>query len=69
MSEITITVNGQSESCPGGQSLESYLLGKGIEPQKVVAELNGEILKPQSFKERILNAGDAVEIIHFVGGG
>ena len=69
MSEITITVNGQGESCPGGRSLEAYLLGKGIEPRKVVAELNGEILKPESFSERILNAGDEVEIIHFVGGG
>ncbi|MDL2307466.1 sulfur carrier protein ThiS [Desulfovibrio sp. OttesenSCG-928-C06] len=69
MSEISITVNGQPETCPHSLSLEDYLAGKGINPHKVVAELNGEILKPQSFKERILNAGDEVEIIHFVGGG
>lgn len=67
--KIQISVNGKTETCPAGSSLRAYLAGRETDPKKVVAEINGEILKPEAFDGRILNAGDEVEIIHFVGGG
>jgi thiamine biosynthesis protein ThiS len=35
----------------------------------VVVEWNREILDRRRFDEVILNDGDALEIVHFVGGG
>ena len=66
---IKLIVNGTLASCPTGRSLQDYLLDSGIEPGKVVAEINGKILKPENFGKYVLNAGDQVEIIQFVGGG
>ena len=62
-------LNGEPASCPSGRSLENYLSGAGLDPKKVVAEVNGRILKPEHFTDYQLNAGDQVEVIHFVGGG
>lgn len=67
--DIKITVNGQQEASPEGSSIQDYLKSKGLKPLEVVAELNGEILKPVSFADIFLNDGDNIEFIRFVGGG
>jgi thiamine biosynthesis protein ThiS len=70
MSETTIglTVNGQSVYCRPG-SLLDYLLGTGLDPRTVVAEVNGQILNMETAADHRLAAGDQIEIVHFVGGG
>ncbi|MCL2845136.1 MAG: sulfur carrier protein ThiS [Chitinivibrionia bacterium] len=35
----------------------------------VVIEYNGEILKRVNFDEKVINDGDNIEILSFVGGG
>lgn len=67
--QINFTLNGQPECCLKGISLEQYLNNSSINPAGVVAEANGEILKPDAFGAYIINAEDQIEIIHFVGGG
>lgn len=66
---IRFTVNGLQASCRRGLTLADYLAVAGLEPEKVVVEVNGAILKLEAFGAHILNAGDQVEIIQFVGGG
>ncbi|MDL2321613.1 sulfur carrier protein ThiS [Desulfosarcina sp. OttesenSCG-928-B08] len=66
---IRITVNGQIESCPQGVSVQDYLAARGVNPAEVVAERNGVILRPESFKDSVLGNGDNIEFIRFVGGG
>jgi thiamine biosynthesis protein ThiS len=70
---IEIYVNGEITACPQGQLLETFLAGflarAGLSPDKTIVEINGRICKPEEFGNRILNARDQVEIIHFVGGG
>lgn len=66
---ISFTVNGLEALCRKGLSLKDYLEATGLESQKVVVEINGQIMSVENFGTCELNAGDQVEIIHFVGGG
>ena len=45
--------------------LKKYKLDTG----KVAIELNGLIVQKKSYKNKILKNNDAVEIVHFIGGG
>ena len=38
-------------------------------PEMVSVELNGQILKRAEFEQRILEEGDKVEFLYFMGGG
>ena len=41
----------------------------GLDPRKVAVERNLEIVPKSRFAETLLADGDAIEIVHFVGGG
>jgi thiamine biosynthesis protein ThiS len=46
------------------------LLGRlAIDPLRVAVEHNLKIIKRQTFSEAIVQEGDTVEIVNFVGGG
>ena len=40
-----------------------------IQKTKVAIELNGVIVEKNKYPKVILNKGDKVEIVHFIGGG
>lgn len=65
----TLTVNGSERDHAPGMTVASLLAkvhdGNGV----VVVEVNGAIIPAERFAESPLNAGDRVEIVHFVGGG
>lgn len=69
VSECLITVNGESRACRCGQDVASLLDELALNPEVVVVEINRLIIKPDALGTTPLNAGDQVEIIHFVGGG
>jgi thiamine biosynthesis protein ThiS len=41
----------------------------GLDPRTVVVELNRKIIRRPQLEETALSEGDAVELVHFVGGG
>jgi len=57
-----------SEIAPN-QTVGEMLREKGISAQTVVIEYNNEILKRVNFDEKVINDGDNIEILSFVGGG
>ncbi|MDO5046506.1 sulfur carrier protein ThiS [Campylobacter sp.] len=63
-----LIINGKDESEFIGRSLQDFLSSKNFKTQRVVAEINGEILPKDKF-DTVLNDGDRVEIVCFVGGG
>jgi sulfur carrier protein len=67
--QIEIQLNGKATSLPAGQSVADFLAARGLQDRLVVVELNGEILARAAFTETMLNDGDRVEVVHFVGGG
>jgi sulfur carrier protein len=64
-----ITVNGRQETAGPGATLGGFLALKGIDPEVIVVEINRTIVKREDFGKILLNAGDSVEILRFVGGG
>jgi sulfur carrier protein len=46
-----------------------YIVEIGIDPRRVAVELNMDILEKGEYATTMLKEGDALEIVHFVGGG
>jgi thiamine biosynthesis protein ThiS len=69
MSELTVVVNGEARRIPGPATVADLLARLGLDPRMVVVELNREIIRRPRVAEVTLKDGDAVELVHFVGGG
>jgi thiamine biosynthesis protein ThiS len=70
MSEtITIHLNGKDREVPAGLTVAGLLESLDLNEALVVVELNREILDRARYAEAPVEAGDRVELVHFVGGG
>lgn len=66
---MKIILNGKSEDLTQSVSLKSFIEQFCQNPQHIIAELNGQIVKSPDWDARALKDGDALELISFVGGG
>ncbi len=66
---IHIHVNGESRAWRSGATVAELLQDLDIRTERVAVELNLEILDRAVFDHRLLNDGDRVEILGFIGGG
>ncbi|MVX64043.1 sulfur carrier protein ThiS [Clostridium chromiireducens] len=64
-----IKVNGQELETVNEISLEEFLVNKGYLVERVVVELNGDIIPKAQFNQTNIKDGDSLEVISFVGGG
>ena len=69
MSELTITLNGYPRRVAAGSSVADLLASLDLPAEKVAVERNLAIVPRSTFAEVVLAEGDALEIVHFVGGG
>jgi thiamine biosynthesis protein ThiS len=69
MQELDIMVNGERRLVPGPATLDDLLRHLGLDPRTVVVEHNRRIVRRPRLADTLLAAGDAVELVHFVGGG
>ena len=69
MSELGIIVNGELRRMPGPATVADLLRHLDLDPRTVVVELNRQIIRRPNLNETELADGDAVELVHFVGGG
>jgi thiamine biosynthesis protein ThiS len=69
MNELNIIVNGESRRVPGPATLLDLLEHLGLDPRTVVVERNREIVRRPQLGGTALAEGDAIELVHFVGGG
>lgn len=67
--EILLQVNGREKTVPSGLTVRGLLERLELIPGTVVVEWNREILERSRYGEVLLSDGDALEIVHFVGGG
>lgn len=65
---MKLTVNGEDATVELGVTVTRLLLALGI-TGPVAVERNGEVVPRAAHAETVLEAGDAIEIVHFVGGG
>ena len=67
--KLLINVNGEKREIVEGLTIGQLLEELNIRPGRVVIELNREIVSRAAYDSAILKDGDALEIVHFVGGG
>jgi sulfur carrier protein len=65
---MKIMVNGEERTLEQ-KTVLGYIVGLGIDPRAVAVELNLDILEKGEYATTMLNEGDKVEIVQFVGGG
>ena len=63
-----VTINGKQEHA-AGMTILAYLQQAGYTPERVVVEKNLEIIPRESLNSTLLEDGDSVEVLRFVGGG
>lgn len=66
---ITVLVNGEPREVARGASLLELLGGLDLDPRVVVVEHNRQIVRRPGLGTVVLQEGDRVELVHFVGGG
>ena len=64
-----IQLNGDPYEINDGTNLNELLNKLKIQKTKVAIEVNGEIIEKNKYPNLILNKGDKVEIVQFIGGG
>lgn len=52
-----------------GQTISEYLSSTEYNPKRIAIERNGEIVIKAMYGEIVLQDGDSLEIVNFVGGG
>jgi thiamine biosynthesis protein ThiS len=66
---MVITLNGDRFEIEEPMSVTALLAKLDIDPRRVAVEHNLTIVKRLRFPEVIVDNGDRVEIVNFVGGG
>ncbi len=66
---VRIEVNGKAREVSAGTSVAELLSELELDERLVVVELNRQIVRRTEREDIGLQAGDRVEIVHFVGGG
>ena len=64
-----IQVNGDSRNVREEMNVTGLLQDLQLNVEQVAVEINLEILDKQEFDARILQEGDRIEIMSFIGGG
>ena len=64
-----IQLNGSPYKINTETNLNQLLNKLKIQTTKVAIEVNGAIVEKNKYPKVILNKGDEVEIVHFIGGG
>lgn len=62
-------MNGEAKEIPAGLTVSGLLAHLGLHERLVVVERNREIVRRGQYAEVPVNAGDTIELVHFVGGG
>lgn len=63
-----VKING-AELDIAGKTLSAYLSATDYDPRRIAVERNGGIVPKAQYGETILQDGDSLEIVSFVGGG
>ncbi|QUI23391.1 sulfur carrier protein ThiS [Vallitalea pronyensis] len=62
-------VNGKEISLESGITIDHMLEVLSLDKDKVVVEINMEIIQKSNYTTRAINHDDKIEIVRFVGGG
>ncbi|MFN0023624.1 MAG: sulfur carrier protein ThiS [Parvularculaceae bacterium] len=66
---MRLTINGDAHEIAEGQTLTALLAQLELDGRRLAVERNREIVPKSAYGVTRLAEGDAIEIVHFVGGG
>ena len=69
---MKLHINGEAREfveVPASFTLAALVEKLGMKPDRVAVELNRDIVPRDRWSQTILNEGDRLEVVHFVGGG
>lgn len=66
---MLVVLNGRKTDLPAGITVAGLIEKKNLNPDTVIVERNGELLKRDSWPGTVLQEGDRLELLRFVGGG
>ena len=66
---IRVILNGSAVELEPGSTLQALVEERGLKPDRIAIERNGEIVGRAQWQQTALAEQDRVEIVHFVGGG
>jgi thiamine biosynthesis protein ThiS len=66
---VNIRLNGEERKLADGTTVASLLAELGLKAELLAVERNRDIVPKEAFTETVLQEGDEVEVVSFVGGG
>ena len=66
---MKVFVNGEERDFSGVISLEELITMLNLPVARIAVELNRDVVRRSDWGSTMLNDGDRIEIVHFVGGG
>ncbi len=66
---MKIQANGQERELSNGKLLGEFLEENQYQKERIAVELNGDIVPKSRYGETVLQEGDVLEVVSFVGGG
>jgi thiamine biosynthesis protein ThiS len=66
---VDVLVNGERRAVPRGATLLALIQALALDPRAVVVEHNRAIVRRPELDRVTVAPGDAIEVVHFVGGG
>jgi sulfur carrier protein len=66
---MQITCNGETKNIDPGTTLVALIKNLNLNPDTVVAECDGRIIKREEYDALVLTEGNIIELVRFVGGG
>jgi len=66
---MDVVINGDPHSFAGPLTVNDLLSRLDLDPSKIAVERNLEIVPRSTYAEMLVEEGDSLEIVHFIGGG
>ena len=66
---MDVVINGEQRKVTPGATLLALLEELELDPRAVVVEHNRKIVRRAGLGDVTVSDGDAIELVHFVGGG
>ena len=67
---MKITVAGEKKEVKDGLTVAELIVAEQVEtPEYVTVSINEEFIEKEAFASRVLQEGDEVEFLYFMGGG
>jgi len=66
---LQVILNDKEEVVETKMNLLNFLLKRGLNPETIIVEYNGKIVKKTEWLDILLQDQDRLEVLKFVGGG